>query len=263
MRNSGDDLRNTLNRPHAAPGGPRRSSGYARHGSLLDRCLGRPLARRKRGPEPRGEGFFCVLPLVALLLGGCISTNTPGDLTMLSVQSVDWRDQDELPGPGVSPALGMVRDRDLALMGQSITGGEKPHRPLLKIEFTSTTNLSKFVIVNSYNLGNTAFLCDRRKDSAGLSFPDIYWHGIRLGEHEFDPIERHSDAAGAPITYYIFIDVAREKVVPSKPPREGFDLRQNPENVCFYLAGGNESGRGYRSNMVTIPKDVIAAALAK
>lgn len=204
----------------------------------------------------------CLVPLIAPLLGGCIS-NTPVDLALASVQAVDWRDQDEMPGPGASPILGMVRNRDLALMGHSVTGGPKPSRLLLKVAFTSALNLSKYVIENSYNLGNTAYFCDSTKDprTAHLSFPTVHWRGQRLGQHEPDPIERNVKSAGMPITYYIFIDAAQEKVEPSNPPVEAYDLRQQSRDICFYVAGGNNSGFGYRSNTVVIPKDVIAAAL--
>jgi hypothetical protein len=63
--------------------------------------------------------------------------------------------------------------------------------------------------------------------------------------------------------YYIFINVAGEARPQDIPPQEAFDLRQRPADVCFYARGGNESGRGYRSNTVVIPKDAIAAALQK
>jgi hypothetical protein len=207
--------------------------------------------------------FYCLVPLIAQLLGGCISTNTPSDLTFVSVQAADWHDQDEMPGPGASPVLGMVNSRDLEQSGQSVTGEEKPHRPLLKITFTSATNLSRFVSEHSYNLGNTAVLCDRPNDRLTLSFSYIFWRGIRLGLRETDPNQRNGGAEGAPVTYYIFIDVADKERPQDVPPRRGFDLRQKPEDVCFYLRGGNESGRGYKSNVVVVSKDAITAALAK
>jgi hypothetical protein len=133
----------------------------------------------------------------------------------------------------------------------------------LKVEFTSAINLPRFAIDSSYNLANKTFFCGREKTSPFMSFADVFWRGNRLGLHEGDPIERQDQASGAPIMYYIFIDVARAKIIPSNPPQEGFDLRQKPEDVCFYIGGGNEFGRGYRSNTVVIPKELIVAALQK
>src|SRR6185369_7909453 len=89
-----------------------------------------------------------------------------------------------------SPLLGMVNDRTLALAGESITGGMKSPRRLLKVHFTSATNLSRFVTENSYSLGNTTFFCSREKSSPVMSFPDVFWRGARLGPLEDDPIER-------------------------------------------------------------------------
>jgi len=205
--------------------------------------------------------FSCLIPLIAFVLGGCISTNTPGDLSLMSVQAVDWQDQAEMPGPGASPAIGMVKDSEIVRMGQSVIGGKKPHRLILKIVFSSATNLSKFAADHSYNLGSDAYFCNHPKKGIGLVFPDIYWNGLRLGPLEADPIQRNTNETGAPIEYYFFINVARKKVVPSIPPQEGFDLWQKPEDICFYLAGGNGSGFGYKSNVAVIPKDMIAAAL--
>lgn len=205
----------------------------------------------------------CLVPLVTSLFGGCVAADTPGDLAFVSVQAVDWHDQDEMPGPGASPVLGMVNSRDLEAEGQSVTGKEKRHRPLLKIEFTSATNLSQFVIEHSYNLGNTAFLCDRPNDRLTLSFSYVFWRGTRLGLQEADPIQRLNELSKVQVTYYIFIDVADKERPLDKPPQKAFDLRQNPENICVYVRGGNESGRGYKSNVVVVPKDAIAAALTK
>jgi len=204
--------------------------------------------------------FACVVPLIGTLLGGCVSANTPGDLTFVSVQAVDWYNVAELPGPNASPVLGMVSERQLREAGESVSGGEKPHQLLLKVEFTSATNLPKFVQERSYNLGNTGFLCSRPDNRAGVSFPYIFWQGIRLGQHEPDPISRYGVAAGAPIVYYMFVGVAFPKFVPPKPEYE-YDLRQKPEDVCFYVRGGSGSGGGYRSNTVIVPKAAIEAAL--
>jgi hypothetical protein len=210
-----------------------------------------------------GVRLACLSSLMAPLFGGCTSINTPGDLALTSVQVVDWQEQKELPGPGVSPLFGLLSDHDLALMGQSVTGGPKPHRAMLKVEFTSAMNLPQFVIENSYNLANKTFFCDQPRTSPFMSFPDVFWHGVRLSRLEGNPITQNSKAPSVLNTYYIYVDVAREKVAPSNPPQNGFDLRQKPGDVCFHIGGGNESGLGYRSNIVIIPRDMIAAALQK
>lgn len=201
--------------------------------------------------------------LAAPFLSGCLSTNTPNDFTFRSVEAVDWRNQAEMAGLGAGPLLGMVDERDLSAKSRLPGGEEKWHRQLLKIEFTSATDLPAFAAKNSYNLGITAFFCDSEKNSPNMPSSNVFWHGVRLSELGPDPIPQRDESARQPITYYIFFDVADEARPQDIPPREGFDLRQKPADVCFYARGGNELGRGYRSNTVIVPKAAIAAVLQK
>lgn len=184
-----------------------------------------------------GAAICCLL----LLLSGCIASNTPGDLTFRSAQEVDWLDQAEMPGP------------------EAVNGGKKTHRPLIKVEFSSGTSLLKFANANSYTVGNEAFFCDRPNDFVRLSFPGVYSQGARVWL--LDSRRSEEDAAQGLVTYYVFVDVAGPARPGDIPPQKAFDLRQHPENVCFYISGGNVTGSGYRSNTVVVPKEAIAAAL--
>lgn len=205
--------------------------------------------------------------IVSLLaaLGGCvtIAANTPGDLAFASVRLTDGRDQPELPGPGASPLRGLVSDRDLLHIGESLTGGEKAPRPTLRIEFTSATNLARFAAENSWNVGSSAFFCGRQETYSDLSYPYVFWRGTKLHWLEPDQIGTAlGSGPGSRVAYYFFLDVARERQVPANPPVEAYDLRRAPEDVCFHIRGGNTHvGRGYRSNVVRVPKEAIAVAL--
>jgi hypothetical protein len=194
----------------------------------------------------------------AAVLGGCVAANTPGDVTVVSVRTVDEHDVAEMPGPNAPPFLGMASDRQLRELGYDVTGGEKPHRLWLKVEFTSAMNLARFVIDRSYTLGAYGHLCSRPKTVAASTY--IYWQGKRLGNHEPDPITPSGTIVGTPITYYIFVGVTGPKFTPPAPELE-YDLRQHPEDVCFNLRGGKNSGFGYRSNTVVVSKAGIEAAL--
>jgi hypothetical protein len=194
--------------------------------------------------------FICLL-----LVGGCIS-RTPNDVSFVSAQAVDLHDQLEIPGPRASLLPGVVGDREQVRTGQSVTAGEKPHRLLLRVAFTSATNISNYVVRNSYSLGVYTSFCDRPNYDATLSYLSVYSGGYSLGMLETYPIVE----TGGVISYYFFVSVSGEARLRDIPPREAYDLRQKPEDLCFVLRGGNEAG-GYRSNTVTIPKDAIAAAL--
>ncbi|WP_147385749.1 hypothetical protein [Oleomonas cavernae] len=205
-------------------------------------------------------GFLTILCLVPLF-SGCIEHH-PDDLAYASIQSVDWQDQTEMPGPGASSLSGLVDSTTLALMGDSVMGGDKPSRPLLKVEFTSVENLPRFVKEQNYaSLGAHAYYCDHPEEGTRLSFTTIYWRGHRLSPLERDGIQRDPQISNKKITYYIYLDVKVDDRPKDIPPQLAFDFRRKPENVCFYLSGGNNIGFGFKSNIVVIPKDKIADAL--
>jgi hypothetical protein len=54
------------------------------------------------------------------------------------------------------------------------------------------------------------------------------------------------------------LDVAFSAKQPST--HESFDLRAHPEDICFRVGGGF-AGRGFKSNVVVIPKAEIIKAL--
>ena len=91
----------------------------------------------------------CIMSLVAALLGGCVATNTPGDLAFASVRLTDWRDQPELPGPRLSH------------LQELTTSGDEPSRPTLKVEFTSATNLARFADENSWPIRSRNYPADK------------------------------------------------------------------------------------------------------
>jgi len=76
-----------------------------------------------------------------------------------------------------------------------------------------------------------------------------------------------SEASSSPGSreYHFFFNVARRENLKSKPPQRGYDLRRNPEDICFYLTGGNQGWFGFKfkSRVATIPKSEIAEAFRK
>jgi hypothetical protein len=206
------------------------------------------------------------LPLLTLaatapLLGGCVS-NSVTDLAFVLVTAVDRYDQPEIPTPSASAYTGLMSEQEMVRYGLANPYGERPHELLLKAEFKSEVNLAAFVNEGGYNLGNTSFFCNRPKDNVLLSSSYVYWRGVRLGDHG-DPIQQSGEIQGQPITYYMFLGIARQAIAPANPPQVSYDLRQKPEDICFYLRGGNGTPFGFTSNIVTIPKQAIAAALEK
>ena len=205
-------------------------------------------------------GCLSFLSFMAPLLGGCISTK-PKDLAFVSVRVVDRHDQLEIMPPSADPALGLINESQRKKLLAEAGPIERPHQLLLKIEFSSHTNLAEFMRDHSFNLGSHAFFCGRPKDEVILSGLSVYWNGVWLNGLERDPIKASGGGNGELITYYFFSSVAREENMPSNPPLLSFDLKQQPEDICFSLKGGNGAGLGFKSNTVVVPKDAIATAL--
>lgn len=199
-------------------------------------------------PHPRLPLILAILTVP--ILAGCVAYDTPADLAFSRAELVDWRDRDELPEP---------------------ERGKKFVRPLLKVDFVSSTNLAQFLIDRGAHGSFKAWFCDMRlgwtlvglptvgKDTLGLS--GVFWRGEDV-TLPFEIAVRIA-ATPKPITYYAFLDVVRRPTLPSIPPRQSYDLQQEPRDICFVVSGGNMAGLGYQSNIVVLPKEAIEAALRK
>src|SRR5581483_2931283 len=132
---------------------------------------------------------------------------------------------------------------------------DTPHRPNphLKVEFSTKADLPQ-IVADGYPLQSWAYFCDRPDDYVFLSDLELYFHDQRVtGETEI--VSTHG-----PVVYSTYLHIARQAVSPSVPAQLGYDMRQNTEDVCFYVRGGNPP-LGYKSNIVRIPKGMIEEAL--
>jgi len=197
----------------------------------------------------------------------------------VSVQTVDYRDQAELPAP---PKVGSVKlvdpYRDF-LFALSEKKGEvsidpsdiavyfrrqennqsfknaKQKRFLLKVAFTSKENLHEFSRSKSYPLSMVPYFCKRPEAIVNLSSPRVFWQGLEVSAPLKYAVQQ---GEGELLTYYAFLNVTYEFTGPSSYER--FDLRKNPEDICLQLRGGN-MGIGFESNVVVIHKEKITEAL--
>lgn len=212
-------------------------------------------------------------------LNGCVA-NYPKDIAVVSIKVVDGREQSELPAP---PAPGVFRSNDpyrdflfslsedkgkkvispsdISVYFQRQSSNEsfknaKPQKPVLKLEFTSKENLHEFARKDGYSVAIWPYFCNR----SGELMPRhgrVYWNGLDVGA----PLnyEMWKDGDGL-FVYYTFLDVAFVAKQPSS--YESFDLRADPEDICFRVGGGF-AGRGFKSNVVMIPRTDIIESLKK
>ncbi len=230
--------------------------------------------------------MWCILPSMFLGLVGCVS-NYPTDLTLVSVQAVNNKDQRELDSSFQNELISshnIIRhlihlnnndEKDTATEGDLDQIYAKmrdrkdewelmPQWLLLKIEFQSKVDLHRYARENHYNLGVSFYLCDQRDDDATLiGSPTVFWRGFDLGKLFFVTIRRGNDAE--PFTYYTFLHAVwgtrPRMLVPGGPEVSvPYDLRITPEDICLEVRGG-AFGSGYRSNVVIVPRKAIAIAL--
>ena len=195
----------------------------------------------------------------AVSLSAC-ALASPDQLSLLSVEVVKYDDQKEVHAPENS--LWGFAGRDLE--GSDAPAVKKyPDRLWLKIQFSTSTNLSKLAEESSYHIGTTAYFCDKAKEYPDVSYPYIFWNGVWIDRGDRDPISRSGINPGTPITYYIYVPLAETGGQSTTLPDRPYNLRQHAEDICFYIRGGNEWGLSFRSNVVVIPRAMIEAALKR
>jgi hypothetical protein len=208
-----------------------------------------------------------MFPLVLLMCSACAS-ETIHDVTFSSVRAVDYHDQTELPLPGdLRPYIASMAGNPAILRAPPTASGlpaletaERPHIAILKVEFTSGRDLSKIKFADG--LSTESFFCRRPDTKVLLGGVRIYSDGQVVPSGYEEAVQRSSTPTGPLHTYYTFLWVARSGGHPGdRPVYEAFDLRRDPEDVCFRLVGGEYRAFGYYSNTVTIPKALIARAL--
>jgi len=223
--------------------------------------------------------LFASWLLFTLSLSGCV-TNYPKDVSIVSIKTVDYREQAELPAP---PKTGSIKEidpyRDF-LFSLSEEKGAKPitpndveayfrqqennqsckttkqHKPLLKIEFSSKENLYEFIKGKSYTLSVDPYFCNRPESIVSLGGPYVYWRGLNVSIFTLNYVIQQKE--GEAFTYYAFLNVVYDFT--GTTSYERFDLRTNPEDICFQLKGGS-MGFGFESNTVVILKAEIVKAL--
>lgn len=210
------------------------------------------------------------------VLSGCV-TNYPKDIAVVSIKMVDRREQAELPPPPALDSFKSINPYREYLLALSKAKGEepikpedmaayfreqgtnqafknsKPQKPLFRVEFASKENLHKFARDNSYPVAIWPYFCGRPKAQVSLG-TEVFWKGLDIGA----PLNYEMQKNDEVFVYYTFLNVTFAAKHPSS--YESFDLRTHPEDICFRVGGGF-AGRGFKSNVVVIPKADIIKAL--
>jgi hypothetical protein len=202
--------------------------------------------------------------LLLLACSACREDSSLTDLRFSAISAVDRYDLTELSPSSVAHIGFLIGDKALAESGL-LANATSAHRPMLKAEFTSAADLAEFAGLHRVeNVANFGYLCAQPTDYVVLMYPGVYTQGHRVTANRLaSRSDSHAETAPR-LKYYVFMEVARKESPDSRPPQVGFDFRVKAADVCFYLSGGNEiAGRTFKSNVVKIPAEAIAASLHK
>ncbi len=200
---------------------------------------------------PRGR-FPCFLFALMPFLGGCVFHSIK-DVSLASIEAVDYHERNEIPPPSMTGLPPSLSAQDAEKFGLGNPREEKPHRPLIKAQFTTRKNLALYARENSYPIGARAFFCDQPDAETFLSLIEVYSHGLPIKDRELDAKEEDFDQSN---TYYFFFNVTSQ----DHRSALSYDLRHKPADICFYLSGSN-GPIGFKSNVVMISATAIEASL--
>jgi hypothetical protein len=130
-------------------------------------------------------------------------------------------------------------------LSSGVRGGVSlPHRDLIRVDFTSGTDLRDMVAREDNILFMHSYFCERGDNFGVLGGPGVY---VDLANAGKDRLVKQ---------FLFFIDVTRKSNPRSNPPESGFDLSVNPNDICFYVTAHGVITT-YKSNVGRIPKAAI------
>ena len=225
---------------------------------------------RCRNGAPLAKLIRCVLPVSAGMgFGGYLGARESMQITYTSIRVVDYHDQLELPVPRLAGLETLVgRQQAESALASLPPGGddERPHRLLMRVDFRADVDLAELAYKKNSTVLAISLFCGTDNPDLSIGPPTVYLQGQPLLQGKWGQATQ-SEASSSPGSreYHFFFNVARRENFKSKPPQRGYDLRRNPEDICFYLTGGNPGWLGFKfkSRVATIPKSEIAEAFRK
>ena len=176
-------------------------------------------------------------------------------LKLISVTAVDYYDRAELPPPATPPSLSRITGGQSSI--HAVTS-EKSHEPLLLAQYSGPTDVSRPSYASTMRV--KSYLCSQPNARIFPGLPYVFMSGrdVRSGPGPNIPGAR---PPAGPFVYSIYFRVARQEGDTALPQGQAFDLREEPADICFAIAGGANRAQGYSSNVLRIPRETIATAL--
>jgi hypothetical protein len=176
-------------------------------------------------PTPAAR-LSATLIAVGCCLGGCVNRSISFD-SLRPLQPYD-------------PARNTITDVSSGIAG----GVSLPHRDLIRVDFTSGTDLRNLVVRENKILFVHSYFCDRGDALGTLGNSGVY-------------VDRADAGRETLVLRFLFlIDVSQKSNPGANPPEAGFDLASGAQDVCFYVTSHGVNAT-FKSKIATIPKASI------
>jgi hypothetical protein len=165
-----------------------------------------------------------------MLISGCVSQSVSFD----SVR----------PLPAYDSSRRSVADISSGVIGWM----SLPHRDLIRVDFTSGTDLRNMVARDGNVLYLHSYFCDAGDLARSTGDPGVY---VDLADARAETVVNQ---------FIFFIDVTRRASPGSTPPEPGYDLAVKAEDICFYVTAHGVTAT-HKSSVGRIPKAAIEQVL--
>ena len=137
--------------------------------------------------------------------------------------------------------------------------GEAPIQ-LLKVLFSTKTDISSLAATQEYHItGNASFCGLRNGNQVRLGPTAIYLNEERVSQRG----PRLQENMKISTVYHTYLPLHRKEETSPSIASPAFDLKTDPDDICFRVHGGNMLGMTFHSNTVVIPKEAVTEALEK
>lgn len=138
-----------------------------------------------------------------------------------------------------------------------------PDRAVLVINFTSERDLLDYAKQHEYNIGNDSSFCLGNGVDAARPLQNSPYVFDTSGK--VDAFRASvSKEKGPPSTdlpiYHVYVSIA--PIALAGRNVFAYDLRQDPEDICVQLRGGNMLGGKFVSDTIIVPKAAVVYAMA-
>jgi len=129
------------------------------------------------------------------------------------------------------------------------------HQTVLKVYFSSRSNISAIGHRYGDNVSVEAFFCDPKDRASIIPLTGVMWRGFGVpGVAATKAIDEQGPASSP---YYRFLRTAEPGLQTSYGHLPGFSMFRNPTDICVDLNSQTSWGDSFQSNILVVPASMI------